>query len=124
MINGSFLDFRPLPTIKVLVKFNEAVVYPEFILDTGFSGDLKIDPERATELGIEKLGTKYIDHANGQRVLVSFAYGFAELENQKKSVEIIVAAGPHLLGINFLAVFGYKSVVDCKNWVCHLELAS
>jgi predicted aspartyl protease len=123
MIEGSFLDFHPLPTVKVLVKFDETVVYSQFVLDTGFSGDLKVDPQTAAGLGIENLGTKYIHNANGQRVLVGFAYGFAELENKKKSVEIIVADGPHLLGIGFLAVFGYKSVVDCKNWICHLELA-
>lgn len=123
MVNGSFLDFRPLPTVKVLVEFNEAVSYPEFILDTGFSGDLKVDRQTAFELGIEKLDVTHIDNANGQRIPVGFAYGFAELEGKKKSVEIIVADGPHLLGINFLSTFGYKAVVDCKNWLCHLETA-
>jgi len=123
MIEGSFSDFHPLPTVKVFVEFKEAVVYSEFILDTGFSGDLKIDLQTAVELGIKELDMKYIYNANGQRVPVGFAYGFAELENKKKSVEIIVADGPHLLGISFLASFGYASFVDCKNWICRLEAA-
>lgn len=65
----------------------------------------------------------YMHNANGQRVPAGFAYGFAELEGKKKSVEIIVADGSQLLGINFLSVFGYKAVVDGKNWVCQLEAA-
>jgi predicted aspartyl protease len=123
MINGSFSDFHSLPTVKTSIECNAAISYLEFTLDTGFSGYIKINQEVADDLRIKKLGLRYMNNANGQRVRAGFAYGFAELEGKKKSVEIIVADGPLLLGINFLAAFGYKAIVDCKNWACHLELA-
>jgi predicted aspartyl protease len=107
------------------VEFNGAISYPEFVIDTGFTGDLKIDLKTAAELGIEyeKLDVTSIGNANGQLIPAGFTNGFSELQNRKKSIEIIVADGPHLLGINFLATFGYKAVVDCKNWECYLEAA-
>jgi predicted aspartyl protease len=125
MVNGSFLEFLPLPTVKVPLLFNEAVSNPDFILDTGFSGDLKVNQETATDLGIDSkdLAATYFRNANGQRVLGGLAHGFAELEGKRRSVEIIVADGPQLLGIKFLATFGYKAIVDCKNWECRLEYA-
>lgn len=126
MVQGSFIELRParpLPALKVVVEFNGAVSDPEFIIDTGFTGDIKIDLKTAGELGIGNLDVTSIENANGQLIPAGFAYGFVEMENRKRSIEIVVADGPHLLGINFLATFGYKAIVDAKNWECHLELA-
>jgi predicted aspartyl protease len=123
MIPGSFLG--NLPTLRVPVEFNGAVSNPDFIIDTGFSGCLKVDSATAKELGIEedKLDVVHVRNANGQKVPAGLAHGFAELESKKRAVEILVADGPYLLGINFIATFNYKAIIDCKNWECRLESA-
>ena len=123
MVDGFFLNIRDLPAVKVPVVFGETVSSPDFILDTGFSGDIKVDTQTANDLGIDlnDAAITYIGNATGQRVPARLAHGFAELEGKKKPMNIIVADGPHLVGISFLSAFGYTAVVDCKNWECYLE---
>jgi predicted aspartyl protease len=125
MVNGAFLDFINLPAIKVPIEFQGGVSAPLFIIDSGFSGFLKVNSETAKDLGMEesKLDVAHFRNANGERIPARLAYGFAELENQKKSIEIIVADGPELLGIGFMSTFGYKAIIDCKNWEARMEAA-
>lgn len=121
MVHGSFLTDRDLPTIQVPIAFGQTVLLPTFILDTGFSGEIKVDEQTASELGIIAQGVGYIDNANGQRISAKFSPGYAELEGKKKLISIIIADGPHLAGIGLFSLFGYKVVVDCKNKTAHLE---
>jgi|SRR5580704_7231365 predicted aspartyl protease len=121
MVHGSFLADRDLPTIQVAVAFGQTVLFPTFILDTGFSGDIKVDQQTAEELGIIAQGVGYIDNANGERVPAQFSPGYAEMEGKKKPISIVIANGPHLAGIGLFSLFGYKVVVDCKNKTAHLE---
>ena len=90
MVQGSFIELRParpLPALKVVVEFNGAVSDPELIIDTGFTGDIKIDLKTAGELGIGNLDVTSIENANGQLVPAGFTYGFVEMENRKRSIE-------------------------------------
>jgi len=121
MVHGSFLPDRDLPTVQVAVGFGQTVLFPTFILDTGFSGDLKVDRQTADDLGIEVQGMTYTDNANGERVLVGMAHGYAEMENKKKPISILVAPGAHLAGMGLFKAFGYTVVVDAKNKTTHLE---
>jgi predicted aspartyl protease len=125
MIDGFFLEYHTLPAVRIPVLFNEAVSTPDFILDTGFSGDLKVDHIAADDLDIDlrDASVVYIGNANGERVLARLTHGFAELEGKRRPINIIIADGPYLVGISFLATFGYKAIIDCKNWECRLEKA-
>ena len=93
MVDGFFLNLRDLPAVKVPVVFGEAVSSPDFILDTGFSGDIKVDPRTANDLGIDldEAAITHISNANGQRVPARLAHGFAELEGKKKPMSIILS---------------------------------
>lgn len=126
MVDGFFVTLRNLPAVKVLVSFGESMISgQDFILDSGFSGDVKVDVQTAQELGIpiDALSTTFIYNANGEHIPVGFAHGFAEMEGKKRPVNIIVADGPHLVGMGFLSAFGYRAIIDAKNWECHLEFA-
>jgi len=116
-----FLEDRNLPIIQVPIAFGETVILPTFILDTGFSGDIKIDQQTADELGIEALGVGDVAVGNGQRISARFSPAYAELEGKKKPISIVIADGPHLAGISLFTLYGYKVVVDCKNRTAHLE---
>jgi predicted aspartyl protease len=121
MVHGAFLADRDLPTIQVPVAFRETVLFPTFILDTGFSGYIKVDQQTADELGIEVQGVTHIDIANGERIPAGVSTGYAELENKKKPIDIIIAKGSPLAGMGLFTLFEYKVVVDCKNRTAHLE---
>lgn len=121
MVYGSFLADRDLPTIQVAIAFGQTVLFPTFILDTGFSGDIKVDHQTAEELGIAAQGVGHTINANGERVLAQFSPGYAEIEGRKKPISIVIADGPHLAGIGLFSLFGYKVIVDCKNKTVHCE---
>lgn len=121
MVHGSFLVDRDLPTIQIPIAFRETVIFPTFILDTGFSGYVKFDQQTADELGIVAKGVTYVDNANGQRVLAQLSTGYAELENKKRPIDIIIADGPLLAGMGLFMLFEYKVVIDCKNRTAQLE---
>jgi predicted aspartyl protease len=76
MINGYFLTDANLPHIHVSMILGGIIVNSAFIIDTGFSGDLKINGDTANELGIfEANGTDFVN-ANGEVVSAGFVYGF------------------------------------------------
>jgi predicted aspartyl protease len=121
MISGSFLIDEGLPVIQVPVSFGSTVLYLSCILDTDFSGDLKIDEQTATELGIVSPGVGKFTNANGELVLAGTAQGYAEMEGKKAPVTIIIKKGAHLAGIGLFSVFGYRAVVDCKKKEAYRE---
>jgi len=121
MIPGLFLLDQGLPVLRVTVSFRKIVLSPYFILDTGFSGDLKIDERTAADLGIVSPGVGKFTNANGELVLAGTAQGYAEMEGKKAPITIIIKKGAHLAGIGLFSVFGYKAVVDCKKKEAYLE---
>jgi predicted aspartyl protease len=121
MMQGSFLEERELPTIQFPIFCGPTMMESVFILDTGFSGDIKIDHLVATKLGVITQGMRYFENANGERVAAGFSLGYAEMEGRKRIVNIIIADGPHLAGGGLFSLFGYKAVADFKNKKTHLE---
>jgi predicted aspartyl protease len=80
MVDGFFLNLRDLPAVKAPLVFGETVSSPDFILDTGFSGDIKVDIQTANDLGIDLNDAAIIrfGNANGKLVPARLAHGFAE----------------------------------------------
>jgi predicted aspartyl protease len=121
MIHGYFSPDANLPYVHVGVVFGEKIVQGAFILDTGFSGDLKIDYQTAQELGIVEADEIGFVNANGERVLGAFVYGYADMENRRVPIRIIIVNGSQLAGMGLFTVFGYRIMVDGKNRTAHLE---
>ena len=121
MIWGSFRQEEKLPTIPVGLSFKKAIFSSMFILDTGFSGDLKIGEETAASLGIVPKTFGYTINANGKKTSVGLAQGYAEMEGRKAPITIHITNGPHLAGIGLFTVFKYKVVVDCRSRETYLE---
>lgn len=124
MVHGSFSQGTEVPYIEMSVFSGKKVLHAVFVLDTGFSGYVKIDQQTADEFGIVPMGKVDAVNANGERVRVGLANGYAELEGRKMLVEILIFDGACLAGVGLFSVFGYKVVVDCKNRTAHLELAT
>jgi predicted aspartyl protease len=96
----------------------------EFVLDTGFSGDLKLDQQTAADLGIVAVQSDVpFINANGDRILVDLAHGFAEMDGRRAPIRILIGGGMPLAGSGLFSVFGYRVVVDYKNKTAHLERA-
>lgn len=70
MIHGSFLPGQNIPACSLFVSWGNAMVSPFFVVDTGFTGELKIDPLRAEELGLAPTGVARYTNASNQIVHV------------------------------------------------------
>ena len=121
MIRGSFSLDRDFPEVVLPVFFGQKVLHLPFILDTGFSGDLKIDEKTAVDLGITVTNEGYFINANGESVPAGTVRGYADMEGRKVHVTIIIKNGASLAGGALFSALGYKVVVDYKNREAHLE---
>lgn len=121
MIHGYFLKGTYVPYVEISIFSGKNTLNLPVVLDTGFSGYLKIDHDTADELGIISIEFARITMFYGEEISVGFSYCFVELGNTKILTEILIFSGPPLIGIKLLGDFGYKAVVDCKNRTAHLE---
>lgn len=119
MIKGTFIKNTPL--VQIFVGWGQNVKAPFVVLDTGFTGYLQITKKIAEELGLKITGVLPVIIPNGQIINVPTAFAFANMEGEKKYIEVLIAEGLPLAGISFLSKFGYKAEVDCKNRTITLE---
>ena len=114
MIRGKFIN-ENIPIVKVMVGSDRAIQTPNFILDTGFTGDIQVTKKVAQDLGLEITGITQTTIANGQTISVKTALAYSTMEGVKRIVNILISENMPLVGINFLKKFNYKAIVDCKN---------
>ena len=125
MIRGLFLHNAPnTPVVELAVSWEEAVARHYFVLDTGFTGDLKVTPDTAQKLGLIPFAIEEVAVADGQRIDAGIAMVIAHLENAAGPIIALIAPGAQLAGIGLFTKFGYKAVVDCKYRTVELHKAA
>ena len=85
------------------------------ILDTGFTGDIQIDPVIASELGLRPDDIMEVTIAGENRISFPIATAIAVMELSGQKMDVLIGAGLPLVGIGFLTKFGYTAIVDCKH---------
>jgi len=119
MVRGKF--YGNVPVVAATIASGKASKTPAMILDTGFSGNLQIHPKLANELGLQMSGVIRTKMADGQIVEMPIAIAMVSMEGESHFMQVQVSDSLPLLGINVLAQFSYKAVVDCKNREITLE---
>ena len=115
MIRGLFVHTAPnTPVFELRLSWQGAVAKEYFVLDTGFTGELKITPDTARGLGLLPLASQRLILADTTAVEIPITEVEAEMEGGVRPVAAIIAPGAQLAGIGLLTKFGYKAVVDCK----------
>ncbi len=122
MIKGTF--YKNTPFVKISIGWKQAMRSPFVVLDTGFTGYLQVTSKLASELGLETVGLLPMRVANGQIINVLTALAFADMEGEKKYMEVLISDSLPLMGISLLSRFGYKATVDCKHKTIELEKVS
>jgi len=120
MVNGIFIGNVPL--VRVAVASRHAVRTPLVVLDSGFTGDLQIPSNVADALKLQVVGVTSARIADGKIIQVPVASASAAMEGVVQSVEVLISEGMPLIGIGFLAKFGYRAGLDCKNKAILLEM--
>jgi predicted aspartyl protease len=121
MVYGYFQQDIDLPYVEVAIFSGKQIIVQPVVLDTGFSGELKISQNTADKFGIEGLNPGKIATPYGQIIPAQYTDLFVELEGKKILARTFIIAGPSLIGIKLLDKFGYKAVVDARNRTAHLE---
>ena len=119
MISGLIYGNRPV--IILTVAGNLSVQNVQATIDTGFTGDVKISPEVATELGLKVTHIENVKVADGRSVAMSSSIAVVDMERIVKAVNVLIMPGEALVGIGFFKQFGYKLVVDCPKDTWLLE---
>jgi len=122
MIKGVF--YKNTPFVRISVGWRQIMQSPFFVLDTGFTGYLQITSKMAAELRLEPAQVIPVKVASGQIVKVPTAFAFANMESEKKYMEVLISDSLPLAGISLLSRFGYKAIVDCKYKTVELERVS
>jgi predicted aspartyl protease len=122
-VTGNFVE-SDKPVVQASLAWNQAVQTPYFILDTGFTGDLAVNPQIATELGLEISGVTPARFAGNNLANVPTATAIAAMEGEQLYVTVAIIDGWPLLGISFMEKFKYKAEVDCRNKTVKLEVVT
>lgn len=105
MIRGIIQNNQPL--ILITVVWRGSIQKVVALIDTGFTGDLKLPPEQAKELGLRITHTEPVVLANQQIMGMSVALAYVTMENTKNLVEVLIGNGMPIIGVGLLKRFGY-----------------
>jgi clan AA aspartic protease len=110
MMHGMIYKNQPLIPIVIGWRFGAQ----EFIalIDTGFTGELKVSPETAEQLGLVISHTESVSLGNDEVVSMSASLAAVSMEGVMKTVSVLVSRGMPIVGVSFLKKFGYTLTLD------------
>jgi len=109
------------PVVPLVVGWNRGVQEITAMVDTGFSGELKVPPKMVEELGLTVTHVQPVLLANGTSATMRASLAFVVMDGDTKEVNVLIAEGRAVLGGGLLKMFGYKLMVDYKNGSVMLE---
>ena len=110
MVRGFFI--QNTPWIQIVLGYGYSIQTPYVVLDTGFTGDLQVNPQIARELGLRVVGITRVQTATGEVRYVPTAVAVVSMEGITSYVQVIISNGFPLAGISFLVKFHYRAVID------------
>jgi len=120
MISG-VLGKANRPLVPLIVGWNRGIQEIVALIDTGFSGEVKIPSKMVEELGLGITHTEQVLLANGEHAYMRASLAFVAMEGDTKEMNVLISEGPAVIGGGLLKLFGYKLVVDYKNDSVALE---
>ena len=112
MIKGTVYNNRPL--ISLVVGWKLGVQEIVVIVDTGFTGELKISPEKAIELGLQTTHTEPVMLGDEKTVNMEASLALVSMEGATNVVNVLIARGMPVIGVSLLRRFGYALNIDFK----------
>ena len=122
MIYGTFYhNFPNIPFVEILIGWDSSIQKHTFILDTGFSGELKVTEAMAKDLSLKTIGVVPMGMINNEVQNFPAALAFIDMEGAKERVTVVIGEGLPVLGTGVLSKFGYKVCIDCKYKTINLQ---
>lgn len=77
------------------------------LVDTGFTGELKISPEKVSELGLRITHTQPISLADESKVNMPASLALVLMKGVVNIVSVLISKGRPIIGVGLLKRFGY-----------------
>ena len=82
------------------------------LVDTGFTGELKVSKETANQLGLEVTHTKAIRLGNGEIEEMAASRAVVFMEEVQEVVDVIINPGSTVIGVGLMKKFQYVLTAD------------
>ena len=112
MIKGTIHNNRPF--ISLIAGWRLGVQETVALVDTGFTGELKISPEKALELGLQITHAEPVTLADEKTVYMQASLALVSMEGVRNVVNVLVSKGTTIIGVGLLRRFGYALNMDVK----------
>lgn len=113
MIRGVIYNNKPF--IVLIVGWTLGVQEIVALVDTGFTGELKIPPTKAAELGLQITHTEPVILADEQRVYMEASLAVVAMEGMRNTVSVLIGKGTPIIGVGLLRRFGYALHMDVRD---------
>lgn len=112
MIRGTIHNNRPF--ISLIVGWRLGVQETVALVDTGFTGELKISSVKAWELGLQITHAEPVTLADEKTVTMRASLALVSMEGVMNVVNVLVSQGIPIIGVGLLRRFGYALSMDVK----------
>jgi len=112
MIKGTILNNKPF--ISLIIGWKLGVQDTIALVDTGFTGELKLSPEKALELGLQITHAERVSLADEKEVYMQASLALVSMEGVVNVVNVLVSQGIPIIGVGILRRFGYSLNMDVK----------
>lgn len=102
------------PVIPLVIGWDYGIQEVVALVDTGFSGELKVPPEMIKELGLTVTHTQPVLLANEGITHMEASLAFVSMEGVVNEVNVLICMGLAVVGAGLLKRFGYKLTIDFK----------
>ena len=110
MIHGAIYNNRPLIPLTIARQLKVQDVTA--LIDTGFTGELKISSKEAKSLGIETTHTELVTLADEKTVDMAAGLAEVSMEGLQIAVEVLISEGDPIIGVGLLRKFGYILTIN------------
>lgn len=112
IVNGVIVRNTPIVKIAIAGLDAQNVQDPFVLVDTGFTGDLKVCIETAQNLRLIPSGVENVKVGHGKIVPMTTSLAFVVLGGMVKLVNVLIADGTEAIGIGLLKKIRFKLNVD------------
>lgn len=120
MIQGVIHNNKPL--ISVIVGWRYGVQEIVALVDTGFTGELKLSPQTASELGLDITHTEPVTLADDKTTNMEASIAVVSMEGTPKMVSVLIAPGMlPIVGVELLRRFSYVLSMNFKENILVLQ---
>ena len=84
------------------------------LIDTGFTGELKMSEEKAKEIGLKVTHTQPVTLADSSIRVMSASIALVSLEGVTNLVNVLISPGDTIIGVGLLKKFQYLLNIDFK----------